>query len=613
MEPSQQRIRTRMVEALHASAVFGSLRAEVIAELADAVEWRQVQSGETVFKEGDSADSTIFVISGGLRVSRTGRDGRLLVYNQIHPGQSIGELAMILQQPRSQDVTAVRDSTLALLGRAAYEALLVRHPVELNRVFLKAVHDQLRMGSEVQEKYLAQTIAIVPLDAQAGAGVLAVSLVEALQGLADMAGQQVGHLNGNSADSQRLMQGDPHGDEGLGPLEDRYAVLVFEAGVADDAWARYAIRQADQVIFVTSSKQSPALTALELQLQKEPGYALKRKHLVLMHDGGAVTPVSPLPWAAGRDLERIYPLRAGWRADAEHLARFLTGNAVGVVLGGGGARGFAHLGILRALGESGIPVDLIGGNSMGALIGAQVACGHSLEQILDQTRHFAKGGERLTIPLVSIVGGRRVERDLQRMFGGLLIEQLWRPYFAAACNLSRGCTTVQDQGPLWRAVLASNSPAGLFPPVVIDGDLMVDGAILENVPVQPMRLRLGTPLERRRGNGTIIAVDVDVPENLRAHPSLTRVTPMSTLKRKFMASAPESPSIAGILYSAGHVGSLNQRPRTIAQADHYLEPPVGKFPLMAYQSGAEIAEVGYRYAMEKIVQWEQQLKTTTRH
>ncbi|WP_077038234.1 cyclic nucleotide-binding and patatin-like phospholipase domain-containing protein [Pelomonas sp. KK5] len=600
-----------MVEALRSSAVFGSLRTEIIAEMADAVELRQVESGEAVFSEGDRADSTVFVISGGLRVSRRGRDGKLLVYNQIHPGQSIGEMAMILQQPRSQDVTAVRDSTLALLSREAFEALLLQHPIELNRTFLKAVHDQFRVGSEVQEKWLAQTIALVPLDRQAGADILAPALVQALQGLIGRSGKQVGHLRSDSALAQRLMRGDTTDEDAdRAQLEDQYAVMVFEAGAADDAWARFAIRQADQVVFVTSATRDPELTDLERQLQAVPGYALKRKHLVLMHEADRSWPVSPLPWVVGRDLERIYPLRSGWRADAEHLARFLTGNAVGVVLGGGGARGFAHLGVLRALNESKVPVDLIGGNSMGALIGAQLACGHSLEQILKQTQHFAKGGERLTVPVVSIVAGRRVERDLRRMFGELMIEQLWRPYFAAACNLTRGNTTVQSTGPLWRAVLASNSPAGLFPPVVIDGDLMVDGAILENVPVQPMRLRLGTPLERRRGNGTVIAVDVDVPESLRADPSLTRVTPLSTLKRKFMSRAPDSPSIARILYSAGHVGSLNQRPRTIAQADHYLEPPVGNFPLMAYQSGAEIAEVGYRYAMEKIASWDQQLMMT---
>jgi len=606
MEQQHEKYRARMTEALQASAVFGSLQAEMLEELVTAVQWRQVQGGEPVFREGEPADSVVFVIAGGLRISRTDRQGRLLLYDQVHPGQSIGELCMILHKPHAQDVTAVRDSTLALLSRHAYETLLIRYPVALNRVFLKAVHDQFRHASEVQDKGLTQTIAIVPLDAQAGAASLAAALVAALTVQAAKSGESVGHLTEHAETGQTLLNSVVIDVRGGVLLEDHHELLVFEASAQDSAWTRFAIRQADQIVFVASSSQSPAPRELERQIVAEPGYALKRKHLVVLHGRHQVEPEPPQAWAAGRDLERIYPLRDGVVADAAHLARFLTGTAVGLVLGGGGARGFAHLGVLRALGEAHIPVDLIGGNSMGALIGAQLACGHTLEQILTQTQKFAAGGERPTVPVVSLVGGRRVERDLKKLFGTTQIEQLWRPFFAAACNLSRGCTTVQDQGPLWRAVLASNSPAGLFPPVLHNGDLLVDGAILENVPVLPMRMRLGTPLERRRGNGTLIAIDVDVPASLRADPGLLRIGPMSTLKNRLTKGAPASPSIAEILYSAGHVGSLNQRPRAIALADLYLEPPVGKFPLMAYARAADIAEVGYRYAMEKISQWDQQ-------
>jgi NTE family protein/lysophospholipid hydrolase len=273
------------------------------------------------------------------------------------------------------------------------------------------------------------------------------------------------------------------------------------------------------------------------------------------------------------------------------------------VLGGGGARGFAHLGVLRALEENGIPVDLIGGNSMGALIAAQYACGVPLDDIRRRTQKFATAGERPTLPVISIVSGRRVERDLKRMFGELTIDELWLPFFAAACNLTRGATSVQDSGPLWRAVLASNSPAGLFPPVLDRGDLLVDGAILENVPVEAMRVRLGTPLEKRRGNGTIIAIDVDVRGGLAADPELTRLSVWSTIKGYFAPTLYPSPGIASILYSAGHIGGATQRARTVAQADHYLEPPVAQFSLMAYRRSQEIADVGYRHAMEKMETW----------
>ena len=118
-----QNTRTRIHQALRSSAVFGALGDEPLSELVDAMEWREVLGGACVFSEGDPSDSAVFVISGGLRVSRRDRDGQTLLYNQVYPGQCIGEINMILQQPRAQDVTTVRDSTLALLRRDAYEEI----------------------------------------------------------------------------------------------------------------------------------------------------------------------------------------------------------------------------------------------------------------------------------------------------------------------------------------------------------------------------------------------------------------------------------------------------------------------------------------------------------
>src|SRR6185369_3022541 len=232
-----------------------------------------------------------------------------------------------------------------------------------------------------------------------------------------------------------------------------------------------------------------------------------------------------------------------------------------------------------------------------------------IDEIRERTQRFALGGERPTLPLISLLSGKRLERDLHRMFGDIRIEQLWRPFFAAACNLSQACTTVQDSGLLWRAVLASNSPAGLLPPVIYNGDLLVDGAILDNVPVSAMRGRLGTPLERRRGNGTIIAVDVDVRENLCVDPEMLRLSVWRTLKGYLGAAGEGAPSIGAILYRAGHIGGMHERARTMAMADFCLEPPVAEFPLMAYRRATEIVDTGYRYAMEEIARWD---KTTLR-
>ena len=593
---------TRVIAVLRASRVFGVLEDDVIHALAGVLKMQNVRGGSQVVREGDAADSMMFVISGGLRVSRLDPSGSVKRYNEIRPGESFGEIGLILEQKRTADVTAVRDSILAVLHKRDFEALLLLHPLALNRVFVQAVFNLLRHEQQLTERHHAQAFVVVPLHREAPAGEVADHLTRAFAGIGSA------HRIAPPAEDDLDMTviGGVQEIEGLDELEESADFLVYLADYAPTSWTRRAFRQADQVIFVATADAAHAVGDLEKRLRDEPGFSMKRQHLVILHPADLAAPSDLRRWNHGRDYERIYPVRTANDGDFGRLARFLTGTAVGLVLGGGGARGFAHLGVLRALEEAGVPIDLIGGNSMGALIGAQYACDVPLEQIRERTRIFCSGGERPTLPLISLVSGKRVERDLRAMFGETRADGLWRPFFAAACNLSKGTTTVQDTGPLWRAVLASNSPAGLFPPVVIDGNLLVDGAILENVPVSAMRVRLGTPLEKRRGNGTIIAIDVDVREDMGVDPSLTRLSVWSTLKGFIMPGAKATPGIGEILYRAGHIGGLNQRSRTIAQADHYLEPPVAEYSLMNYRSAAEIAEVGYRYAVENIATWNRQ-------
>lgn len=586
--PSSPPIATdKLLAVLRASRVFAALPESILDDLAAVLELRLVAGGEAVLREGEIADSMLVLVSGRLRVSRRDADGSLKLYNEICPGETVGETGMILGEVRFADVIALRDSTVAELRRTAFESLLRRHPVELNRAFAQAVYQKLRHVPQIAEQARAHTIAVIPLRNALLGRQVAYDLQEALSAFGP-----AGEFAAAQIDGLQLDQ-----------LERQFEFLVLTADSDDPLRTRRLFSQADQVVFVADVSESPDLSAIEATLANDPGFVMKRKHLAVVHPATASWPGDMQAWRRERDVERIYPLRRGRLRDTARLARFLGSRAVGVVLGGGGARGFSHLGVLRALEENGIPIDLIGGNSMGALIGAQYACGVPLDDILDRTRRFALGGERPTLPLISLLSGKRLERDLRRLFGDLRIEQLWRPFFAAACNLSQACTAVLDKGPLWHAVLASNSPAGLLPPVVWDGDLLVDGAILDNVPVAAMRSRLGTPLERRRGNGTIIAVDVDLRETLCVDPDVARLSVWRNLRGLLGGQGSRTPSIAAILYRAGHVGGMHERSRTMALADYCLEPPVADYPLMAYRRAADIADAGYRHAMEQVAQW----------
>lgn len=597
--PAEDKFHAQVIRVLQDSRGFGTLDASVLRDLADVMVLQEVRGGSRVLQEGDAADSLFFVITGRLRASRRNLDGSVLRYNEICPGESVGEMGLILRQPRAADVTAVRDSTLAVLHRADFEAILLRHPLALNRVFSQAIFDHLRHASRVVPRHQAHTFVVVPLADGTGAAEVAGGLVAAFARMG-----RVHHITPSAAVEQGLQDAADAVDQGrFDALEEQFDFLVYEADATASSWTLRAFRQADQVILVAPSGSSAVQGALEQRLTDMPGFGMKRQHLVLVYPAATAFPKLTSVWRAGRQIERVYPTRRGHAGDIARLARFLTGRAVGLVLGGGGARGFAHLGVLRALHEANIPVDSVGGNSMGALIGAQFACGVALDQIRDQTRAFAEGGEWPTLPLVSLVSGGRVRRDLRAMFGDIQADGLWMPYFASACNLTQGGTTVQETGPLWRAVLASNSPAGLFPPVLVDGNLLVDAAILENVPVNAMRRRLGVPLEKRRGNGTIVAIDVDVQAEMGVDPALERLSVRSTFKGMVSRKPRATPGIAEILYRAGHIGGLHHRAAAIAQADYYLEPPVAGYALRAYGRADEIIEVGYRHAMEAIEQW----------
>ena len=588
-----------LVELLQASTDFSELDTDILTDLASALEVIHVKGGEIVITEGDDSDSMFILVSGRLRVSRTVKDGQRLLYNEVLPGDCVGETGMILKQSRTADITAMRDSALAVLSVAQYEELITKHPLQLNRAFSHAIYRHLRHDRRVTERRRAQSFFLIPLhesvDIQGFAQAFKASLCE--------------HGGTNIIETEAIsfeQQDDNYID--LDVAEANFDYLIFQGQLGTYDKIVETLQHADQVVFVADGLKETKITALEQKLQQDVDLELIRRHLALIYPESAQHCGDRLAWQTHRGVERVYPIKLNDNKDFARLSRFLLGKAVGVVLGGGGARGFAHIGILRAFEESGIPVDIIGGNSMGALIGACVVAGMPRETIHHEILKYSKGGMKLTLPLVALMSNQNLKGAFVEALGDVNIQNLWTPYFAAACNLTTADTTVLGDGPLWQAVLASNSPAGLFPPVVVDGQLLVDGAILENVPVQAMRQRLSTPLERRRGHGAVIAIDVDVKESFEVNKEVTSLSTWKKLRSHFEKNKQTLPGIVDILMQVAHIGGLAQRQKTKFAADIYFEPPLGDFGMMDYKRAEEIIEVGYKYAMEHINQIKNGLK-----
>ncbi|MCZ8235744.1 MAG: cyclic nucleotide-binding and patatin-like phospholipase domain-containing protein [Inhella sp.] len=582
---------TQVHEVLRRSPVFGVLPPPERAALVGQLRVQRLPAGARLFSEGDIGHSLYIVLEGQLRVSRTGDTNDLLLYNVLGPGDVSGVAALLLEQARTADLVALRDATVAELPLAGYEHLLRLNPLVFSRLFVQALQNHLRHFQPADEGQRAPTIAIVPLQPGPEAQMLARDLHLAFGAFGGCALMEPSGDTSTDLDVAQAMLRIDHHDR-------QSEVLLIRAEPAANPWTRLALRQADHILFVATPGTSPLPGPLERRLREEAGFDFKRQHLVVVYPEGSAHPSPTRPWRQDRPrLERVLPLRRHHADDLGRLARLLIGRAIGVVLGGGGARGLASLGVMRALAEAGMPVDLLGGHSMGALIGSQWALGHGLDAIASRVVDLMTQPDRPTQPVVSLLSGRRMEQGLRRLCDHAQIDGLWTPFFITACNLSRAATTVLDHGPLWRAVLASNSPPGLLPPVLYDGDLLVDGAALDHVPVEAMRQRLSAPMERRRGHGTVIAIDVDVQElpGSSSAPAQVRGTP---------DGGQSMPGLGNILQLAGQVSGHLQKQKTAKLADFHLEPPVSDFALNDYQRSSEIIERGYNHAVQAIANWD---------
>lgn len=578
--------------ALAQSNMFGDLSEQLLCDLATTMKTKVVKGGEQLLTQGQASDSMLIVVSGRLLAARRTEHGEIKRLGEIGPGSSVGEVGLVLNQPRTADVLAIRDSSVAQLYREDFEQLLTKHPVEFNRAIARKIFEYSNIQSGKPPSAVATAFAVVPLDERVDSTRFCLALKKALSRHG-----QVHHFTATEGEAFHTDDGASlNSSQQLCKMEQQYDSLLYEASKQFTPWSHLALRQADKVIFLVCPDTDPASIKLSDPLFAGPGFKMVHKSLVVLHSQDSEKPTIDLNWHNTFELNRIYPVRQSNKEDILRLGRFMTDNAVGLVLGGGGARGFAHVGVLKALIEEKIPVDMICGNSMGALLAAQYASGTPIERLTNITKTFAKGGERPTLPIHSIFGGNRMRRDLLKMFGEQTVHEQWIQLFTVSCNLSHATVHVHDSGPLWEAVLASNSPAALTPPVIHEGDFLVDAALLDNVPVESMRQKLGF--------GTVIAVDVDVRDELKVSKSIKRINPWKLLwQRLFVKDRKHIPGIFDILNRSGHLGGLMRREASMAMADFYLQPPVSRFALMAYGKGHKIADTGYRYAKGAIEKW----------
>ena len=594
--------RQQLLCRLH--SVFGVMDRVLLADLVQMAEWIHRRRGEMLFEQNQTGGALYLVISGRLRTVRIEKGGTR-VLGEAARGEIVGELSFFGCEPRGERVEAMRDSVLVGLENAEFDKLVARRPQTLRHV-TRLVVDRVNRGAAA-EGTLAKVTNVAVVAASPGAPVaafcerLAAALAEhgptlhltAAEVERRMAEAGIAHAWGDAPDTARLLAW-------LEAREVDHRFVVYQADDGASAWTRRCIRQADRILLVARADEDPGPGPVEAALAKMEARATDAHEiLVIVHPDGGGRPSGTRKWLAGRQVREHVHLRWDGPADFARLGRMLAGRAVGVVLGGGGARGFAHIGVLRALTEAGVPIDYIGGTSMGAGVAAQYALGVPPDGLLAMNRQIYlewRPQKQLTLPLVSLVDNRLAGVCGERVYGDTEIEDLWTPYFAVTSNLTTAEMMVHRNGLLRKYVLASASIPVFAPPVLEGNHLLVDGALLNNLPADVMRAQ---------GVGIVIASEVSLEED--ASFTADRVpTGWEVLRGRFWRPAAGPVHFPGIMEVAMRSSLLHSSWRekeAIAQADFCLRPPIDAFALMAFEQMDEIAEVGYRYAREALAEW----------
>ncbi len=474
-------------------AFVSSAAPELLAALDAECEWFSLPSGSALIHAGEPADGVYFLVSGSLAAFRPAERGRHSLLGYVRPGEPVGEMALVAREPHTSSVFAMRDSEVLKLSPDAFDTLIGAHP-GIMRHLARLMLTRAR-GGGASPRAEPKVFALISTSPTIDLKLRARTLQAALKRLGARAAIV-------SEDDERIMSRQGMDSAWFDALEKDHDAVFLITPIADTAWFRSCLRQADRLWFFARADARPSLPLLPPE-EPSPARQFRLVDVVLLHHGMDRKAATTNEWRDACEASRVFHWRGLEDDDAARLARVIARRSIGIVLSGGGARAYAHIGVIRALREAGLPFDVIGGTSMGAIIAACAAMGWDDNEIETRIRKAFVESNPLgdyVLPVVGLVSGRRVEERLKEHFGDTLIEDLSAPFFAVSTNLVDGDIRVHRGGLLWRALRASISLPGILPPV-LDGEnrLLVDGAVLRNFPVDVLK-----SLHR----GPIIGVDV---------------------------------------------------------------------------------------------------------
>lgn len=568
---------------------FPDISTSTLKDIAEKMNWQKLSAGERLFQQGDAGDSFYVLLSGRLKAIVNEGSPDEKVVGEILKGESVGEMSLITGEKRTASIRALRDSLLARLDKQDFEELAAKEPQVLMAASRQVIQRLTHSIHQIAPQKSYSSIAIFPVGEVDGA-TFAQNLFNAAKNYADV-------LKLDETLANQEVQTEADHDLGLtnwlSEKESQHEMLLYQSDGSDTEWTRTCLRQADKVLIIANAQDSPQPSTWEEEiLHQNPELHCE---LVLVHPADTAYPTGTAGFFEKRNVSQHYHLREAKHKDFQRLARIITGKANALVLAGGGAKGFAHLGVFKALREANIPVDIVAGTSIGSIMAAGIAMDWAPEEVLAKSRQaflVEKPLKDYTLPMVSLLYGNKFQQTIKKYFQDIRIEDLWINFFCVSSNFSTSEPVLHQQGPLHKALAASASIPGVLPPIVDGNSLLIDGGAFNNFPVDIMR---------QLYNCNIIGVDLNAEKEYKLNydriPSGWRYMISKFLR---LGKRYRIPGIATIMMKATILGSRQKQSEMKKEVDLFMQPPVEGYKMLDMKAFDPLVKTGYEYASEML-------------
>lgn len=596
----------RIFEILSKNYFFVQMEHDELFSLLEMLWQYELEPGEVLLQEGQT-DGNLYLIIGG-RVRLTKEIGEEVVtINELGPGEMVGVHGLLANVKCTATVTAIRKTKVLVITREIFNSHIASHPSSMLEIASIGIKQALGNKDTLFHPKSAYSIALIPAGDYQGMPYF-VKCMKASMSVNDdcllideafiLSNPLFNILEINDNTINEIIYQ-------LELLEEKYAYLIYIASSEFNDWTSICIRMSNRIVAVAEETNNNLLNQTESAIFSEWTKNSLEKQLVLIHSPDKKFATHSAAWTKNRGLDRVFNIRADDKNDVARLLRDITNRSVAMVLCGAGARGFAHLGVMRAIEELGIKIDYVGGSSIGAIFAAFMAMELSAAEVYERwTKNFSTIID-YTLPAKALASGGKLDQLLQAMIGEeIAMEHVWRPLFCVATDLSNGQLVMLNQGCLWRSVRASASLPGIFPPLAdADGRILVDGAILNNLPVDIMSSYLR---DNVHGKGRIIAVNIETMDNFKFrgidHPRNTSW--LGKLKGKMGWKARDNeidlPNIFHTISKSMMIASEQHFKDMLKRATYTVTINPRDYDLLDFKNVTKVMDIGYTSALEQL-------------